>query len=237
MFDFTKNPRMFVGREDLEPGCEQWVWQVSCHMQMYAKRLDTCSDDLIKEMREALPQKPWNVFPPNNPVKSPDKYFAVLLDKSWGEIKQAVILVNPKHRDVLDELEKECLAVKAIETPAVAKHGEIGRGRTTPDRVAANKNGNSKVGTNSSTYRLSKLKRDAPEIAKRVEAGEFKNVAEAERAAGIKPPKRDTKSPAYLLAYCTERLGADSVEEALIELARAAGFELVRIGDDPGQAA
>ena len=41
---------------------------------------------------------------------------------------------------------------------------------------------------NSSEYRLSKLKRDHPDVAKRVEAGEFRTVAAAERAAGIGRP-------------------------------------------------
>lgn len=243
MFDFTKNARMFVGQDTLEPGCEQWVWQVSCHIQMYAKRINTCSDDLIKEMREALPQKPWNVFPPNSPAKSPDRYFSILLDKSWGEIKQAVILVNPKHKDVLDELEKECLAVRASETPPApvplqpAEYGAMGgRGKK------ASYTNNDITGFNGdrgtfATYRLAKLKRDHPQVAARVEAGEFKNVAEAERAAGIKPPKRDTKSPAYLLTYCKERLGADSAEAALTELARAAGYAIVRTECDQPESA
>ena len=38
-------------------------------------------------------------------------------------------------------------------------------------------------GGNSATYRIAKLKRDAPEIAERLASGEFPNVREAERAA------------------------------------------------------
>lgn len=37
-------------------------------------------------------------------------------------------------------------------------------------------------GGNSSKYRIAKLKRDHPEIAERMIAGEFKTVSEAERA-------------------------------------------------------
>ena len=40
-------------------------------------------------------------------------------------------------------------------------------------------------GGNSAEYRIAKLKRDHPEIARRLMDGEFKNVADAERAAGI----------------------------------------------------
>lgn len=50
----------------------------------------------------------------------------------------------------------------------------------------------------SSTYRIAKLKRDAPEFAARLEAGEFSNVREAERAAGFPvPPKLSTLERAY----------------------------------------
>ena len=95
---------------------------------------------------------------------------------------KAVILVNPKHKDVLDELERECLRVRAMETAKAPKHGEIGNGRPNPSRGDENKNVTSTRG-NSSEYRISRLKRDYPEVAARVEAGEFKTVAAAERAA------------------------------------------------------
>jgi 2-oxo-4-hydroxy-4-carboxy--5-ureidoimidazoline (OHCU) decarboxylase len=40
----------------------------------------------------------------------------------------------------------------------------------------------------SSEYRLGKIKRDHPELAERIIAGEFKSVSEAERAVGLRPP-------------------------------------------------
>jgi len=43
-----------------------------------------------------------------------------------------------------------------------------------------------------SAYRIAKLKRDAPEFADRLEAGEFGSVREAERAAGFPVPPRLT---------------------------------------------
>jgi hypothetical protein len=45
---------------------------------------------------------------------------------------------------------------------------------------------------NSATYRIAKLKRDAPEIAERLASGEFPNVREAERAAGMPVPNKLT---------------------------------------------
>jgi hypothetical protein len=43
-----------------------------------------------------------------------------------------------------------------------------------------------------STYRIAKLKRDSPEIAERLASGEFPNVREAERAAGMPVPNKLT---------------------------------------------
>jgi hypothetical protein len=47
-------------------------------------------------------------------------------------------------------------------------------------------------GGTSATYRIAKLKRDAPEIAERLASGEFPNVREAERAAGMPVPNKLT---------------------------------------------
>lgn len=42
---------------------------------------------------------------------------------------------------------------------------------------------------NAAKYRIAKLKRDHPEVAARLEAGEFKTVSDAERAAGTREKK------------------------------------------------
>lgn len=55
-----------------------------------------------------------------------------------------------------------------METEAAAKHG----GDRKSDQSAENKNGTLKRGTNSRTTRIARLKRDHPEVAKRVEARE-----------------------------------------------------------------
>ena len=70
-------------------------------------------------------------------------------------------------------------------TTPLAEHGEIGNGRsrgyqsTSTSRETSNK------------YRTAKLARDAPEVFTRMQAGEFKTVAEAEKAAGF--PKRERR--------------------------------------------
>lgn len=59
----------------------------------------------------------------------------------------------------------------------------------------------------SATYRIAKLKRDAPEFAARLEAGEFPNVREAERAAGFPVPPKLTPLEKVLKAF--DRLNVD----------------------------
>ena len=99
----------------------------------------------------------------------------------------ALLYYNPAYRSSADELATTLnLAEKAKGIDAIAEHGG--------DRQVDNsKNINSTLGGTSSVYRIAKLKRDFPEVATRLEEGEFKNVADAERASGIKPPKKRLK--------------------------------------------
>jgi len=77
-----------------------------------------------------------------------------------------------------------------------------------PNNVDKNENvNNSHDGGNGISYRLAKLKRDAPEIAERYLAGEFPNVREAERAAGLPVPAKLTQLERVLRAF--ERLSLD----------------------------
>ena len=77
---------------------------------------------------------------------------------------------------------------KTVETATPLR--AIGKvGRPTKDPVKDSKIENRIVsgGTNSA-YRVSRIKRDHPQLAKRIMKGEFKSVSEAERAAGLRPP-------------------------------------------------
>ena len=67
-----------------------------------------------------------------------------------------------------------------------------------PDNDSKNENRIIVRGGTNSEYRIAKLKRDAPEFAERLQAGEFKTVREAERAAGFAvPPKLTPLERAY----------------------------------------
>ena len=71
---------------------------------------------------------------------------------------------------------------------------------------------------NNAAYRASKLKRDNPDIAKRAEQGEFTDMAQAERAAGIPNKSRQiwlNKDP----AEAAKKLKAVFPDDYLVELA------------------
>lgn len=87
----------------------------------------------------------------------------------------------------MEERAKRRAKLKVVETAkplgAIGDHG----GDRKSDQDSKIENGNLISGGNNSAYRVSRLKRDRPELAERIMAGEFKSVSEAERAAGRRP--------------------------------------------------
>lgn len=88
----------------------------------------------------------------------------------------------------MEERAKRRAKLKVVETAkplgAIGDHG----GDRKSDQDSKIENGNLISGGNNSAYRVSRLKRDRPELAERIMAGEFKSVSEAERAAGLRKP-------------------------------------------------
>ena len=114
-------------------------------------------------------------------------------------IEEANVLLsmNKSRRDLVETLsQKLTLAERAKEINKVAEQGKSTHS-TKPLKnktiVDNSKNVNYSLGGNDSSYRIGKLKRDHPEVAERLCNGEFKNVREAERAAGVQPAKKRLK--------------------------------------------
>ena len=113
------------------------------------------------------------------------------------------------------------LAERAKQVPTLNEHGAVGNGRGDNS-----KNITSTVDRGTSAdYRIAKLKRDNPDVALRLEQGEFKNVAEAERVAGVKPPKREGKrlhmykdDPLTAIDALIEYYGIDAINEVISKL-------------------
>jgi hypothetical protein len=72
-------------------------------------------------------------------------------------------------------------------------------------------------GGNSVASRVARLKRDHPEVAERLAAGEFRNVRDAERAAGLPVPPLKTALEKVLAAF--RRLSASERRQFLAAVA------------------
>ena len=78
---------------------------------------------------------------------------------------------------------------KTVETAKPLRAiGEVGENQYTSGGHSKTENRIPVSGGTNSAYRISRIKRDRPELAERIMAGEFKSVSEAERAAGLRPP-------------------------------------------------
>lgn len=88
------------------------------------------------------------------------------------------------------------IAALAAETPAIAEHGGAREQVDNSENVNLNHNGG-----NQARYRIARLKRDYPDIAERLEGGEFKTVRAAERAAGMAVPEKLDKVGRLVKAF------------------------------------
>jgi hypothetical protein len=79
-----------------------------------------------------------------------------------------------------ERIEKERMKQAVKEAPVLAEHGANQHG----DKSGVGDTKSSSKGTNA-TYLTARLKRDAPDIATRLERGEFKSVRAAAIEAGI----------------------------------------------------
>ena len=102
-----------------------------------------------------------------------------LLGKNGSD---ALICLRKSIPDWDDRIERERMKQTVKEAPVLAGHGAIGNGRKDESRLDIIKSTN---GGTSAEYLTSRLKRDAPAIAARLQRGEFKSVRAAAIEAGI----------------------------------------------------
>lgn len=128
----------------------------------------------------AFTEKPWAILGDDE-----ETFFKKVIGKSRSEIRQNAIQAE-KARQIAATVE------------AIAEHG----GDRKSDQDSKNENGIlNPRGGNNQPYRIAKLKRDHPAIAERLELGEFKNVREAERAAGLNVPPKLSRVRKLIRAY------------------------------------
>lgn len=160
----------------------------------FADRLKECGEAVREIQKRRLHIKPgvlfseeeqWEHFVKRHadqPVAMVDLFLAGLEAMEHpGDVRIAVVDLVEAGRKRLQDLAKQ--------TPAVRP--EAGR-PTKEEHDNHYKNENVMIidqQGNSAAYRIAKLKRDYPDVAARIAAGEFKTVSEAERSIGLRPPK------------------------------------------------
>lgn len=149
----------------------------------------------ILEETYAEEPKPWEVWPENEPCKSPDAYFRQAAGVTADQLRKMVAAFDPNH-----PLLRKLSGDQARSNPAVKQGG---------DRKSTSYKLDDPIpfGSTSSARILARLARDNPDILAAYERGEYKSARSAGIAAGIiKPPSGlDVLRSAWRKATADER--------------------------------
>lgn len=181
------------------------------------KSLDTDFERIDQVLNEIDDSKAWEKYPTDKPYGSLD----LLLLAEIGESEQSVrskIQSRKRKRATVE-------AAKANPEPAkVNGTGNLTGLKNHPDEIENYQGGSEEkkpptYGT-SKEWRIKVLRRDHPDIATRLDAGEFDSVAEAERVARGKPAKlpRKKSGPLDILRKAWQKATKEERDTFLSEI-------------------
>lgn len=166
-------------------GSVEWAERIGHRLQIHIKRVKRNEEREVKYLPPVLEAildaepRPWTVWPPDNPCRTPEAWFQTVTGARIGNIKKLIEAYEPG-----SPLIRKLETAEAEDNP-VAQHGEIGRGRT-ENRVA--RSHSNKASSTSTKRILARLARDRPDLLAAYERGELKSARAAGIAAGfIKP--------------------------------------------------
>lgn len=122
--------------------------------------------------------------------------------------------VSVRDRELADYREAIRTAL-ATEIPVAPQHGEIGRGRSAPDRERATLS----IHNDTHTGILARLKRDDPDLADAVVRGEITANAAA-RQKGWRPPRIELRDPTMVAARIREHFNREQINNLITLLTR-----------------
>lgn len=131
----------------------------------------------------------WRTAPFEH-YKSFEDFYNRELKSTWGEWDQLqktyrkLIEGDINDQQAEEQVKRDAHAMQLAGENGVQAIGERGRPKVDEEKGYKKENITFNRGT-SAAYRVAKLKRDHPDIAERLAAGEFKSVSAAERAAGV----------------------------------------------------
>lgn len=119
------------------------------------------------------------------------------------------------------EVEEIRTKVRDLLHPAIAQNGEIGRGRNSCDNVTAISSGDR---GNAPAYALRRLKRDRPDLAARVLAGEMSAHAAAVEAGFRNRQHTIPQDPQKAVAVLTRHFDREELEHICIAILKHLGL-------------
>jgi hypothetical protein len=164
--------------EEWPVGTVEWAERISNRLQSQASNVTRDTSFYLRrtidEIFRAKPN-PWDVWPEEKPLRTPDDYFQAVTGHSWKTLEQLLTDFGEKQKGVTVRNVRVQLAT------AQAKHRKQGA-RTDQHVDNINK---LKRGGDGAQYLLRRLAREKPEILAAYERGDFKSVRAAAIAAGI----------------------------------------------------
>jgi len=176
-----KYPPMLGPPDEYPVGSPEWAERQGLAISIAVENIEQFGvNRLIPEVVKALDAdpRPWQVFPPKKPCRTPEAYFQLMAGISCESLAELIHAYHGEH-----EIIRRLHAAKAEENPA-GGHGGRRRGEL-QETIGRLKD----VGPNSTERILARLARDRPDILKRYEAGEFRSARAAAIEAGfVKSP-------------------------------------------------
>ena len=152
--------------EDSPESC----WAAASHLTLLWQEKEEAAAEIEKEIRQLEKVRAWERIPPEQPYGSMDALLKACVGVGEVEVKKTIA-----------RLVEETPALRSVGAPEGNQNATKEEGEDNVDTI----NIESGKGGTSSTYRIARLKRDAPAIADALAAGKYPTVAAAYRAAGL----------------------------------------------------
>jgi hypothetical protein len=191
--------------EDYPAGSIEWAERISKRLQIGAKSITQHTVhhlwDTIKAIWAVQP-RPWEIWPKDDPFRTPDDYCLAVTGHSW----EFLVGIVAEFAGDGDEINVE--AMRADLAKAQVEHRKQGKHQPTNSRKIG------RQGPDNRERLLRRLARDYPDILARYERGEFKSVRAAAIAAGI------IKRPSLFDQFCKliAKMSADDRRRGLLLL-------------------
>ena len=194
--------------EDYPAGSIEWAERISKRLQIGAKSITQHTVhhlwDTIKAIWAVQP-RPWEIWPKEDPFRTPDDYCLAVTGHSW----EFLVGIVAEFAGDGDEINVE--AMRADLAKAQVEHRKPGRPKKETRAYSTHLRAQ---GSDSAAKLLRRLARDHPDILAADERGEFNSVRAAAIAAGI------IKRPSLFDQFCKliAKMSADDRRRGLLLL-------------------